>query len=136
MRWTLKQLSCGVCRASLVTDAASAIKDKSYHLLTLKNNGGLVIPSEGTVSVVRAAEWVIRQANSKRSKPIKMLEVLYMVRKRIGSDDVFLLHHHTLLTLVASLFLKLRLHHIAKMNTLSDSPHRYSPGRGGVAQSR
>jgi hypothetical protein len=130
----LKKLSCDVCRASLVTDAASAIKDQSYHLLSLKNNGGLVIPSEGTVKVVRAAEWVIRQASAsfKRSQPIKQLEVMYIVRKRIGSEDVFALgehisetqygidsHHHTLLTLVVSLFFKLRLHHIAKLTTLS-----------------
>ncbi|KAF3854210.1 hypothetical protein F7725_022265 [Dissostichus mawsoni] len=89
VRRTFKKLSCDVCRASLVTDAASASKDKSYHLLTLRNNGGLVIPSEGTVSVVRAAEWVIRQASadSRRSQPIKLLE--------------------------------LRLHHIAKTTTLS-----------------
>ncbi|XP_061880711.1 uncharacterized protein LOC133659909 [Entelurus aequoreus] len=134
VRRTVKKLSCDVCRASLVTDAASASKDKSYHLLTLRNNGGLVIPSEGTVRVVRAAEWVIRQASadSRRSQPIKLLEVLYIVRKRIGSEDVFLLgehigdtqygidsHHHTLVTLVVSLFFKLRLHHIAKINTLS-----------------
>ncbi|RXN38202.1 DNA transposase THAP9 isoform X2 [Labeo rohita] len=87
VRRALKKLSCDVCRASLVTDAASAIKDQSYHLLSLKNNGGLVIPSEGTVRVVRAAEWVIRQASAsfKRSQPIKQLEVMYIVRKRIGS---------------------------------------------------
>ncbi|XP_031139614.1 uncharacterized protein LOC116039000 [Sander lucioperca] len=134
VRRALKKLSCDVCRASLVTDAASAIKDQSYHLLTLKNNGGLVIPSEGTVSVVRAAEWVIRQASAstRRSQPIKLLEVVYIVRKRIGSKDVFVLgehigktqygidsHHHTLLTLVVSLFFKQRLHHIAKMINLS-----------------
>ncbi|XP_051804684.1 uncharacterized protein LOC127534177 [Acanthochromis polyacanthus] len=111
VRRTLKKLSCDVCRASLVTDAESARKDQSYHLLTLKNNGGLIIPSEGTVKVIRAAEWVVRQAaaDSRRSHPIRMLEVLHMVRKRIGSEDVFLLgehindtrygidiHHHTL----------------------------------------
>ena len=57
---------------------------------------------------------------------------VYIVRKRIGPEDVFLLgehiadtqygidsHHHTLLTLVVSLFFKLRLHHIAKTTTLS-----------------
>ncbi|XP_029923395.1 uncharacterized protein LOC115370508 [Myripristis murdjan] len=133
VRRALKQLSCDVCRASLVTDAASAVKDQSYHLLCLKNNGGLVIPSEGTVRVVRAAEWVIRQASSfRQSHPIKLLEVVYIVRKRIGSEDVFVLgehigdtqhgidsHHHMLLTLVVSLFFTLRLHHIAKMTTLS-----------------
>ncbi|XP_062239277.1 uncharacterized protein LOC133974007 [Platichthys flesus] len=134
VRRALKKLSCDVCRASLVTEAASAIKDQSYHLLSLRNNGGLVIPSEGTVKVVRAAEWVIRQASSSfgRSRPIKLLEVMYIVRKRIGSEDVFVLgehivdtqygidsHHQTLLTLVVSVFFKIRLHHIAKITTLN-----------------
>ncbi|XP_026112868.1 uncharacterized protein LOC113091512 [Carassius auratus] len=79
VRRALKKLSCDVCRASLVTDAASAFKDQSYHLLTLKHSEGLVIPSEGTVRVVRPAEWVIRQASasSRRSQPIKLLEVMY-----------------------------------------------------------
>uniref|UniRef100_A0A1A7XTM1 THAP domain containing 9 n=1 Tax=Iconisemion striatum TaxID=60296 RepID=A0A1A7XTM1_9TELE len=71
------KLSCDVCRASLVMDAASASNDQSYHLLFLKNNGGLVILSEGTVRVIRAAEWAIRQASAgRRSQPIKPLEVV------------------------------------------------------------
>lgn len=36
VRQILRKLSCGVCRASLVTDAARASFDQSYHLLTLK----------------------------------------------------------------------------------------------------
>ncbi|CAL8282358.1 unnamed protein product [Arctogadus glacialis] len=96
VRRALKKLSCDVCRASLVTDDASAIQDQIYHLLCLRNNGGQVIPSEGTVRVVRAAEWAIRQASAsfRPSQPIKLLEVLYIVRKRIGSEDVFVLREH------------------------------------------
>ncbi|CAJ1057636.1 hypothetical protein D4764_12G0010930 [Xyrichtys novacula] len=64
-------------------DAASSYG--RYHLQTLKNNRGLVISSEGTVRVIRAAEWVIRQASAgRRSQPIKPQEALYIVRKRIG----------------------------------------------------
>lgn len=116
-----------------ISDPASAIKDQNYHLVSLKNNGGLVIPSEWTVRVVRAAEWVIRQASAscRQSQPIKLLEIMYIVQKRIGSEDVFELgehigdkqygidsHHHMLLTLVVSLFFKLRLHHSVKMTIL------------------
>lgn len=130
----MKMLSCDVCRSSLVTDAESVRTDQSYHLLILKNNGGLTVPSEGTVKVIRAAEWVVRQAagDSRRTMTIREHEVLYMVRKRIGSEDVFLLgehidnthygidnHHHALLKLIVSLYLKLRLHHIAKLTSLS-----------------
>ncbi|XP_070397932.1 guanine nucleotide-binding protein G(I)/G(S)/G(O) subunit gamma-12a isoform X2 [Nothobranchius furzeri] len=94
---------------------------------------GLVVPSEGAVRVIRAAEWAIRQASvGRRSQPIKPLEVIYIVHKRIGSEDVFLLgelisetpygtecHSRTLLTSVVSLFFKLRMHHLARLATRS-----------------
>ena len=46
--------------------------------------------------VVRAAEWVIRQASAsfRPSQPIKLLEVLYIVRMWIGSEDVLVLREH------------------------------------------
>ena len=47
VRQVMKQLSCSVCH--LVSDAVSASFSESYHLLTLKKNGGLMIPAVGTV---------------------------------------------------------------------------------------
>ena len=44
VRQILKRLSCDVCRGSLVRKAVPASFDMTYHLLALKNNGGLVIP--------------------------------------------------------------------------------------------
>lgn len=67
VRQVLQKLPCNMSRASLVKDAVPTSFYQSYHLLALKNNGGLVIPSEGTVRVVRAAERVIRQASSKQA---------------------------------------------------------------------
>ena len=129
VRQILRKLSCGVCRASLVTDDARASFDQSYHLLTLKNRGGLMIPSEGTVKVVRSAERYIRQSVSGQAVSVSVIK--QFVRAEIGSDDVFLLkehiqetqfgidnHHFSLLSLVVSVFHKLRLHHIAKLSTL------------------
>lgn len=129
VRQVLRRLSCDVCRASLVTDAVHSSHDKSYHLLVLKNNGGLMIPSEGTVKVVRAAERVIRQVHSGQAPKVSV--VIHVVREEIGTDDVFLLgehtgdtqfgidnHHSNLLKLVVSVFLKIRLHHIAKLTSL------------------
>ncbi|CAL8390820.1 unnamed protein product [Boreogadus saida] len=69
------------------------IKDQSYYLLCLRNNGGQVIPSEGTVRVVRAAEWVIRQASAsfRQSQPIKLLEVFaeWFFKERVQIRDSF-----------------------------------------------
>ena len=129
VRQVLRRLSCDVCRASLVTDAIYSSHDKSYHLLVLKNNGGLMIPSEGTVKVVRAAERVIRQVHSGQAKVSVVIHVVH--HEETGTDDVSLLgehtgdtqfgidnHHSNLLKLVVSVFLKIRLHHIAKLTSL------------------
>ena len=51
VRCIFRSLSCDVCRASLVTDTSAVPFDQSYHLLELRNNGGLMIPSKGTVKV-------------------------------------------------------------------------------------
>ncbi|XP_048031076.1 uncharacterized protein LOC125258223 [Megalobrama amblycephala] len=129
MRQILRKLPCGVCRASLVADAVPGSFDPNYHLLTLKNNGGLMIPSEGTVKVVRSAEQFIRQSCS--GKAVRLPLISQFVRAEIGSEDVFVLkehiqetqfgidnHHFSLLSLVVSVFHKLRMDHIAKLNTL------------------
>lgn len=88
-----------------------------------------MIPSEGTVKVIRSAERYIRQASSGKAVSVSVIQ--QFVRAEIGSDDVFLLkehieetqfgidnHHFSLLSLVVSVFHKLRLHHIAKLSTL------------------
>ncbi|KAK1878571.1 Transposable element P transposase, partial [Dissostichus eleginoides] len=92
VRQILRKLSCDVCRASLVRDAVPSSFDESYHLLALKNNGGLVIPSKGTVKVLRAAERVIRQASTRQAP--KVSTVTYIVREEIGTEDVFQLGEH------------------------------------------
>ncbi|XP_051787583.1 uncharacterized protein LOC114646683 [Erpetoichthys calabaricus] len=129
VRQILRKLSCDVCRASLVTDAVPASYDQSYHLLTLKNKGGLMIPSEGTVKVVKVAECVIQQSTFGQTVSVSLIN--QFVQAEIGSDDVFFLkehieepqfavdnHHFMLMSLVVSVFHKLRLHHIARLNTL------------------
>lgn len=73
VRQILRKLSCDVCRASLVTDALHASFDESYHLLTVKNNGGLMIPSEGTVKVVRSAERFIRQSSCGKAVKVSLI---------------------------------------------------------------
>ncbi|CAL8351870.1 unnamed protein product [Boreogadus saida] len=77
-------LSCDVCRASLVTDAVAVPFDQSYHLLELRNNGGLMIPSKVTVKVVRAAERAIRQHS-----PGKAPDERGNSRKKLGKTILF-----------------------------------------------
>lgn len=96
------------------------------------------MPSEGTVRVVRAAERVIHRASSKQAPNV--LAVTHIAREEIGTEDIFLLREHIeetqfgidnhysyLLSLVVSVFLEIRLHHIAKLTSLklqSDSTRK------------
>lgn len=130
-----KQLQCDTCRSSLITASVPSSLGDSYHLLTLRNNGGLVIPSSGTVKVVRTAEQCLRQSGrqdmSSAAHQASALEVSRAVRAKLGSEDVFDLgehiidtqygidnHHYQLMSQVTHTFYKLRQHHVAKLHTL------------------
>ena len=80
-----------------------------------------MIPSEGTVKVIRCTERFIRNVQP----PLPNLQ--HMVRNEIALEDVFVLgehientqfgidnHHFMLLSLVVGCFYTLRMHHIAK----------------------
>lgn len=56
VRNVLKKVTCEECHPSLVTVAAATSFKQCYHLLELKDNDGVMIPSEGTVKVVRASD--------------------------------------------------------------------------------
>ena len=129
VRKVLRKLSCPECRGSLVTEAGPTHFDQSYHLLTLKNNGGLMFPSEGVVKVVRSAERCIRQGTS--GQAVGLMQTIQFVRAEVGSEDIFCLgehivqtqhgidnHHFTLMSSVVSVFHRIRLHYIAKLLTL------------------
>lgn len=85
VRQVLKCLSCDMCRGSLVSDAIPPSFDQSYHLLTLKNKGVLMIPSEGTVKVVRSAFHLAVNITTSRQSGLDQSVCL----AEIGSEDVF-----------------------------------------------
>lgn len=82
------------------------------------------------LKVVRAAERAIRRGASGQA-PDKLV-VTHIIREEMGKEDLFALgshieetqfgidnHQSQLLSLIVSVFLKVRLHHIAKMTTLN-----------------
>ncbi|KAL1247926.1 hypothetical protein QQF64_023302 [Cirrhinus molitorella] len=132
VRQVMRKLACNVCRNSLVVSTIPSF-GCNYHLLTLRNNGGLVIPSEGTVKVIRSAEHCIRRASNINSAahqcPVSLLN--RVVKAEVGSEDIFGLcdhivdtqdgidnHHFNLISLVVCTFHKLRQHQVAKVHTL------------------
>ncbi|KAL1023711.1 hypothetical protein UPYG_G00044960 [Umbra pygmaea] len=89
VRQVMRKLACNECRSSLV--AAIPSFGNNYHLLTLRNNGGLMIPSQGTVKVIRRAEHCIRRASNINSAahqcPVSLLN--RVVKAELGSEDIF-----------------------------------------------
>ena len=108
--------------------------ERNYQLLRLKNKGGLVVPAEGVIKVVIVAERYLRQLTDVNfaSHQIKAVRLLTMVNAHVGAVDIFGLghyivetqfgvdnHHDNLISLLVSVFHKLRQHHfyVAKLHT-------------------
>jgi hypothetical protein len=133
VRKVMQRLKCDRCRQSLVSSNPPSSFLSAFHLLTLKNNGGLVIPSEGLVTTCETAEKVIRQMTScnKASNSISTAAMISKVLAIIGSRDIFELnehvietqygidnHHFVLVRGIATRYINLRQHHIAKLHTM------------------
>lgn len=130
VRKVVKVLKCNECITSLVTDASTTTAKHKYHLLELKNRGGLVVPAEGVVHVVEEAEKCIRVMSAGKPHFICPLNVLDIyVRRAVGAKDIFHLeehiintqvgidnHHYQLMSLIVRYFHQLRMHHITKLH--------------------
>ncbi len=57
----------------------NALMYQSYHMLTLKNKGGQMIPSEGTVKVVRSALPFIHQSSSGQAIRVSLISQFVLV---------------------------------------------------------
>ena len=79
--------------------------------------------------MLRAAERVIRQSTTYQRTNVQ--KVTHIVREELGTQDVFQLgdhieetqyginnHYSDMLSMVVSVFLKIRLHHISKLATI------------------
>ncbi|XP_030072181.1 DNA transposase THAP9 [Microcaecilia unicolor] len=98
----LGQLACDECRQALVTEAVPLNFRSGYHLLRLKHNYGLLVPSEGAIRTVLAAERALRhmikiyKPMAKRST--SWLQLQHQVLLDIANRDIFHLHEHILRT--------------------------------------
>lgn len=64
VRKLLQRLKCDVCRNQLCVSSVNQKSDNMFTFLSMKNNGGLVIPSDAVISVVMCAERCIRQVSA------------------------------------------------------------------------
>ncbi|CAJ1060094.1 hypothetical protein D5F01_LYC22548 [Xyrichtys novacula] len=126
------KLDCDVCSNKIVSTAAPTTSERSYNRLHLRNKGGLVIPSEGVFKVVKAAEHCLHQSTDVQLafQQINAAHLVFLVKAHVGAEDIFCLgnrmlecqygidnHHYCLISLLVSVFHKLRQHHIARLHT-------------------
>lgn len=129
---TLKKLKCDRCRQALVTEKQGQKYGRYFAFLRLKNNGGLILPSDGVISIVLSAEHHLRTAmRAQNSKRLKLLELQKNVLSDVGQYDLLNLgdhignsavgidnHHFSIIRIIAEVFYELRQHHIAKIHNL------------------
>lgn len=131
VRKLYNKIDCSCCKDALL--ATPGPKDHTFHLLKLKNNGGLIMPSEGTIKILKTAERCFRQTChlSKVTSKCSLALLNKAVKCEIGSKDIFNLeehitntqdginnHHYTLISQITRTFFRLRQFHISKLHTL------------------
>ena len=126
-------ISCGTCQEALVSVVEPDDLSQLYHLLRLKDRGGLVTPSAGVVKVCLTAEEELRRRSviqDSAQGAVKRRWLQSAVLQRIGGDDVLHLgrhvlgsqygldnHHTDLIRLLVGVYHKVRLHHQARLHT-------------------
>lgn len=132
----LMKTGCNTCRNVIVTTSAGPKHQEAFVFLKLKNNGGLIFPSDGVLRVVKAAERHLRQlcnsnvttANSR----MKLLHVQSRVMAELAHLDVFDMgdhilntaegidnHHFSLIKKIVEIFYNIRQHHMIKLHNLN-----------------
>ena len=129
VRSVTKNVSCQQCSLALVRPA----QQSTSALLTLKNNGGLVVPSASVVRIVKQCEIVLRSSiNVKRVLPGQWEKMLVssmltgmpsdlfpeLVEHSIETSKCIETHHYMLMKLICQQFIKLRRHHSVKLTNL------------------
>lgn len=131
VRKALKILSCEQCRSAVIQSKATSKYDDLYLFLRLKNNGGLISPSDGVITTVLCTEKCLKECLSQKQQ-IKYVSVLQSVKAEVGNYDIFEIkehsantlvgidsHHFSLLELIVKTYYNLRQHHLAKLENLS-----------------
>jgi len=132
------RLKCRLCSEALIHDDPFYTEIcQEYLLLTEKNNGGLCVPSEHLVAVCKVAESTIRQHLNHGSKSIKKQAIIRSCQQILLQDEYLFRslridyeedhtplsdHVFNLITQILTEYIKIRLHHVAKQETLQHNP--------------
>lgn len=127
VRKVLPRLACSSCRLALIT-SVSELEPSDRHLLQLKNNGGLVIPSKDVIRIVKLTENVFRCTNISQGGFRIFSKVLHeMLHLDIfkGTHFVETDHFYSLVQSIVLCFIDIRGHHVAHSHNLKIFSNRY-----------
>ena len=125
-RKVMLTVSCVECRCALVGEPTKG-DEKTHCLLTLKNQGGLLVPSKGLIRVITVSESCLRALTGTRklSHSASRLRLQSEVMGILGLEDVFCIaetssgidnHGLSLIRIAVGRFFDARIHHIAKLH--------------------
>lgn len=122
VRKVLLRETCPECRLSLISTPQEA-SSADYSFIRLKNNGGLITPSQSVVKTLKVAETVFRGAPLKQKHhlyvtPYVLCEIL--PENRVFTEEHFSEtdHHIKLIRSLIFSFCTLRSQHFAKQTNL------------------
>lgn len=127
--WVVRKLwsriGCDTCRIALLSTGQSPKFDKFFTFLETKNNGGLMSPSDGVITIAMCVERHLRIDHKSYQK------IAIQVMEELGGYDVLQLadhipntasgfgnHYFDLMKLITEAYYDVRKHHIAKIKTL------------------
>jgi len=130
------KIACDSCRPSLLAQTSqhpiNQYFEGMFHLLNLKDKGGLVVPSQGVVLLLLAAEKAIRRLQNVTSarSVCEKKAVVYTVKREYGCLDPLNLgehiletqtgvdnHFYDLMEILIAVYFDLRQRHIARVHT-------------------
>ena len=128
VRKTLPRLPCTECRCALVSTSVEDIDPVERHLLTLKNNGGLVVPSKDVIDLLKIVENCYRVMEDCRGgyhiASVVMRELintsLFNTMHFVESD-----HFYHLVQSLILCYVDLRGYHIARNHNIQMISKRY-----------
>lgn len=116
IRRIVPRMNCDECKASLISLNVSDVDACDRHFLSLKNNGGIVIPSQASIKLIKIAELTFREMRcSKAFRGRNLFSVIFQAatEKNIFRDEHFndSDHLYDLVITIALHYLELRAHH-------------------------
>ena len=140
VRDVLKHETCSFCRVSLI-DAVNR-ENRFFHLghfLRLKNNGGLLMPSENVIFVLKATERLYRAIpDFKKDKACLIFTRLFEEIPENTFSSPHMLESGHRMKLIRSLvvsYVRIRSHHVARSRSSSHVTYRHRLTRSIIFRS-